>query len=60
MVEQHWPIEPKKVGYELTKVQLDIVYEEFLRFADIKKVVLDEDIHQIIEACKINKDLILN
>ena len=50
----------KKVGYELTKVQLDIVYEEFLRFADIKKVVLDEDIHQIIEACKINKDLILN
>ena len=50
----------KKVGYELTKVQLDIVYEEFLQFADIKKVVLDEDIHQIIEACKINKDLILN
>lgn len=50
----------KKVGYELTKVQLDIVYEEFLQFADIKKVVLDDDIHQIIEACKINKDLILN
>ena len=50
----------KKVGYELTKVQLDIVYEEFLRFADIKKVVLDDYIHQIIEACKINKDLILN
>ncbi|MBK0368422.1 2-isopropylmalate synthase [Flavobacterium agrisoli] len=44
----------KKVGYELTKVQLDIVYQEFLRFADIKKEVLDEDIHQIIEACKVN------
>lgn len=42
----------KKVGYELTKVQLDIVYVEFLKFADIKKEVLDEDIHQIIEACK--------
>ncbi|NRT10522.1 2-isopropylmalate synthase [Flavobacterium sp. 14A] len=42
----------KKVGYELTKVQLDIVYQEFLRFADIKKEVIDEDIHQIIEACK--------
>ena len=42
----------KKVGYELTKVQLDIVYQEFLRFADIKKEVVDEDIHQIIEACK--------
>jgi 2-isopropylmalate synthase len=44
----------KKVGYELTKVQLDIVYIEFLKFADIKKEVLDHDIHQIIEASKIN------
>lgn len=42
----------KKVGYELTKVQLDIVYAEFLKFADIKKEIIDEDIHQIIEACK--------
>jgi 2-isopropylmalate synthase len=42
----------KKVGYELTKVQLDIVYVEFLKFADIKKEVLDEDIHQIVEASK--------
>ena len=50
----------KKVGYELTKVQLDVVYGEFLKFADIKKEVLDGDIHQIIEACKMNKDLILN
>jgi 2-isopropylmalate synthase len=48
----------KKVGYELTKVQLDTVYIEFLRFADIKKEVLDDDIHQIIEACKIESDLI--
>jgi 2-isopropylmalate synthase len=45
----------KKVGYELTKVQLDIVYIEFLKFADIKKEVLDTDIHQIIEACKIGE-----
>jgi 2-isopropylmalate synthase len=42
----------KKVGYELTKVQLDIVYVEFLKFADIKKEVLDHDIHQIIEVSK--------
>ena len=48
----------KKVGYELTKIQLDIVYEEFLKFADIKKEVLDTDIHQIIEVCKIEGDLI--
>jgi 2-isopropylmalate synthase len=50
----------KKVGYELTKIQLDIVYVEFLRFADIKKEVLDTDIHQIIEACKIQSELIRN
>ena len=48
----------KKVGYELTKVQLDIVYIEFLRFADIKKEVLDDDIHQIIDVCKIQSELI--
>ncbi len=50
----------KKVGYELTKVQLDIVYIEFLKFADIKKEVLDNDIHQIIEACNIESELIRN
>ncbi|WP_166924171.1 2-isopropylmalate synthase [Flavobacterium poyangense] len=50
----------KKVGYELTKTQLDIVYVEFLKFADIKKEVLDIDIHQIIEASKIEGDLIRN
>ncbi|NJB69597.1 2-isopropylmalate synthase [Saonia flava] len=40
----------KNIGYELTKLQLDIVYTEFLEFADQKKEILDEDIHQIIEA----------
>lgn len=35
----------KKVGYEFIKVQLDIVYIEFLKFVDIKKEVLDEDIY---------------
>ncbi len=44
----------KKVGYELTKVQLDIVYEEFLKFADTKKEILDEDIHKIISASDVN------
>lgn len=50
----------KKVGYELTKVQLDVVYIEFLKFADIKKEVMDTDIHQIIEACKIGTELVRN
>ena len=44
----------KNIGYELTKVQLDEVYKEFLRFADRKKEILDEDIHQIMEMTNIN------
>lgn len=44
----------KKVGYELTKLQLDTVYENFLKFADRKKEILDEDIHQIIETSKVS------
>jgi 2-isopropylmalate synthase len=43
----------KKVGYELTKLQLDAVYEEFLKFADRKKEIEDADIHQIVEAAPI-------
>ncbi|MEO1485568.1 MAG: 2-isopropylmalate synthase [Bacteroidota bacterium] len=39
----------KNIGYELTKVQLDVVYDEFLGFADKHKEVHDADIHQIIE-----------
>lgn len=44
----------KNIGYELTKVQLDQVYTEFLRFADRKKEILDQDIHDIIEESNIN------
>lgn len=44
----------KKVGYELTKLQLDVVYDEFLKYADRKKEVDDTDIHQIIETSKID------
>ncbi|APQ19125.1 2-isopropylmalate synthase [Maribacter hydrothermalis] len=43
----------KIVGYELTKTQLDLVYEEFLKFADTRKEVKDEEIHEIIEASNI-------
>lgn len=43
----------KKVGYELTKLQLDTVYAEFLKFADRKKEILDTDIHEIIEVCNL-------
>ncbi len=44
----------KKVGYELTKVQLDAVYENFLKFADRKKEILDEDIHEIVETSSVS------
>ncbi len=40
----------KIVGYELTKLQLDTVYQEFLKFADNKKEIIDADIHEIITA----------
>jgi len=43
----------KKIGYELTKLQLDVVYHEFLKLADRKKEVIDDDVHRIIEASKI-------
>ncbi len=39
----------KNLGYELTKLQLDEVYEEFLRFADRKKEVIDGDIQEIMK-----------
>ena len=43
----------KKVGYELTKLQLDDVYQEFLNYADKKKEVNDSDIHKIMESMDI-------
>jgi 2-isopropylmalate synthase len=39
----------KKIGYELTKVQLDIAYELFLEYADTQKEVKDDDIHTIMK-----------
>jgi 2-isopropylmalate synthase len=39
----------KNMGYEITKMQLDIIYAEFLHFADSRKNVSDNDIHEIME-----------
>jgi len=39
----------KKIGFELTKNELDLVYLEFLKFADAKKEIKDEDIPLIIK-----------
>jgi len=48
----------KNVGYELTKLQLDEVYANFLTFADKKKEINDSDIHQIIETSKVFQQII--
>ncbi|WP_299015918.1 2-isopropylmalate synthase [uncultured Polaribacter sp.] len=46
----------KKIGYELTKVQLDTAYTSFLNTADKQKEVKDKDIHAIMaEVNKISK-----
>jgi len=47
----------KNVGYELTKLQLDEIYKDFLGFADNKKEVDDNDIHKIIEGSKLYKEI---
>jgi 2-isopropylmalate synthase len=48
----------KNVGYELTKLQLDDVYANFLSFADRKKEINDGDIHQIIETSRVYRQII--
>ncbi|MFT5848082.1 MAG: 2-isopropylmalate synthase [Psychroserpens sp.] len=48
----------KNVGYELTKLQLDDVYANFLSFADRKKEINDGDIHQIIETSNVYRQII--
>lgn len=44
----------RKLGYELDKLQLDKVYEEFLKVADTKKEVNDEDIPIILQTSNID------
>ncbi len=42
----------KNIGYNLTKEELDIVYDIFLEVADRKKEVYDDDLHEIIEEAR--------
>ncbi|WP_209400051.1 2-isopropylmalate synthase [Pseudozobellia sp. WGM2] len=44
----------KIVGFELTKIQLDHAYQEFLKFADLHKEITDEDIPKIMKAANLN------
>lgn len=43
----------KNIGFELEKLQLDKVYQEFLKLADLKKEINDDDIPNIIKAAKL-------
>ena len=43
----------KKIGYELTKDQLDLAYQNFLTVADRQKEVCNDDIHRIMETVNI-------
>ena len=43
----------KNVGIELDKLQLDRVYQEFLKLADLQKEISDDDIPRIVEAANI-------
>ena len=46
----------KKIGFDLTKLELDLVYAEFLKWADRKKEVDDEDVQKIVGSVKVNMD----
>ena len=39
----------KKIGFDLSKIELDKVYQVFLKFADMNKEVKDQDLHEIIK-----------
>ena len=43
----------KNIGFDLTKIQLDKVYNQFLKFADRNKEVTDSDLPNIIQLAKI-------
>jgi 2-isopropylmalate synthase len=43
----------KNVGIELDKIQLDKVYQQFLKFADLQKEIMDDDIPKIVEAAQL-------
>ena len=43
----------KNIGFELSKIQLDKVYGQFLKYADRNKEVTDSDLPNIIQLAKI-------
>jgi 2-isopropylmalate synthase len=48
----------KNIGYELTKIELDDIYPQFLKFADHHKEVNNIDLHHLMELNHISKSKI--
>ncbi len=48
----------KKIGFDLTKIELDQVYPEFLKTADSMKEVGDQDIERIIKNIRVKTNKI--
>lgn len=42
----------RKIGYEFTRNDIDVLYERFLAVADTKKEVMEEDLHDLAKAYK--------
>jgi len=45
----------KNIGYNLTKIELDDLYPQFLKFADFHKEINNEDLHHLMELNHIPK-----
>ena len=43
----------RNIGFDLNKLQLDKVYERFLKVADKQKEVSDQELSKIIKSCKL-------
>lgn len=48
----------KKIGFDLTKIELDQVYPQFLKTADSMKEVGDQEIERIVKSILVNTDKI--
>ncbi len=42
----------RKIGYEFTRNDVDVLYERFLKVADTKKEVMEEDLHELAKSHK--------
>jgi 2-isopropylmalate synthase len=47
----------KNVGYNLTKIELDDIYPQFLQFADHHKEINNEDLHHLMELNHIRRNV---